>query len=211
ALKQFVEQCLQKTTHDAVFLVSLQGGYYHTPAPYVEFAWFSIPYYFDQQMLSIPSKSEVEEQMALYIEDKLLDCASGFQHPSLSIRFGDPSVTVNLQPESVESNAKVSVYIRKGDQEIELTSFRTQVPAELGLALDMRDILLELQQETPNEMPMSKYTRLLRDKNIFLDARHFENTVLYNIIYPHSSFNSEDYVFTYAVKYDWSDDELPQI
>src|SRR3989344_2559670 len=64
-VRLFVNACLEKTTLDGIQFVSGQGGYYQTPAPYYEYAAFKIPYYFDQQVFSVPSTPQVEQEMNL--------------------------------------------------------------------------------------------------------------------------------------------------
>jgi len=73
-IKKYIEACLEKTIKDGILSIGMQGGYYQTPKPYIDFSPNYIPYYYINKHNSIPSKKTVENEISKYIFDMLQYC-----------------------------------------------------------------------------------------------------------------------------------------
>ena len=203
-IKKFVESCLQSTAHEAIYFVSTQGGYYYTPAPYFNYSWFSIPYYMDAEIFNYPSLEITEKELSKYIEENLDFCLNSFitfSNFNVTSRIKTTTVKINTEDIIFSLNLPLSIFI--GDKVINLEKFEVREKAELGLALNLIPQIIESQKEFPNRVRLSDLTSLSEANGIEIALSHYNNTVFYKLKYPLSSFNNEDYIFMFAMKYDW--------
>jgi len=74
-INNFVEECIFQTGEDAVYRIGRTGGY-------SEASKYStsndIAYYYDKGRNLLPPKSEIENQLALYIKSNLNSCIKDF-------------------------------------------------------------------------------------------------------------------------------------
>ena len=71
-----VRECLQKVGEEAIYAVSLQGGYYVPPSDAVTQGDVKIPFYWKRGQSFMPSRSEIEEQLSFYVGDHMSSCMS---------------------------------------------------------------------------------------------------------------------------------------
>jgi hypothetical protein len=74
-LKFNSQECLHETGKQAIVFVSRQGGYYLPPSNAIRYEDALIPYYWKGSQISMPSRTEVERQMAMYVTKNIGDCA----------------------------------------------------------------------------------------------------------------------------------------
>lgn len=208
SVKLFVQDCLEQTSQEAIFFTSEQGGYYSTPAPYYEFAFFEVPYYFDQKILLIPNKKMMERELEEYIKTNIGGCLNEFKlfHGEVSGR--DNSVNVTISKNNVVSVLNTDITIRTDDASTHLNTFTATIPAELGLALEIRDLILEEQEKYPQAVRISELAILTQQYPVLIDLAEVENTVIYKIRFPESPYDPGGYIYTFAMKYNWANNQL---
>jgi len=204
-VKLFVESCLEQTIHDAIYLVSGQGGYYETPELYFDYVGFKIPYYFDQEPLKVPNRELTKNEIKNYVEDNLDGCLEDFNNfPTYEIVVGERELEVEIAPQKVIVWLKMSLQWQIGDKNNELKMFQVESPAELGQAMELSAEIVEIQKERPNQIRMSDLVEMGDEGEMFIDLVHVNNTVFYKLKYPNSVYNKGDYLFTFAMKYNWT-------
>ncbi len=201
AVTSFVESCIDEVTHEAIYVVSTQGGYYQVKLPYYEHPLFDVPYYFDKKAF-LPQKKEIELQVALFIDENLDICIDrvGLLW-DVNYQNSKTKVTIGLNELIIDVNLPME--ITKGTQITSLNSFSITKPAELGRALDIQKKILVEQDRFINEIPVSYIVELAEEENILVDLAHLDGTVLFNLQFPHSNYNNNLYTYTFAAKYDW--------
>ena len=93
--------------------------------------------------------------------------------------------------------------IRVGDIRQELLTFTVSKGTEITDALDLLSKILEEQSKKPNKVIMSHLVEYGLENDMYIDLFHFNNTVIYELRYPNSKLNGNDYLFTFAMRYDW--------
>ncbi len=201
-VQQFAQNCIEKTLHDAIFMVSSQGGFYKTPAPFIEYSYFQIPYYFDNATLINPSESLVVPQIDQYLSVNLPICLGNVSFPGLIITLQVPVSMINIEQNQVVVDLHWPIEVQKENSIKIISDFIVTQPVELGSALLLSQQIIQEQEKYPDSVRMSRLTNISADNNLFIRLYDLNNTVIYALDYPNSTFSPE-YVFTFAVKYPW--------
>lgn len=204
-LQQVVENCLQDSLERAVFFISRQGGYYQTPPPYFEFALFDIPYYFDQQILSVPTKAEVEKNIAEFIVHDFPLCKEELARLPQKITSGDePKVQVFLFPATIQATMNIPIQLQIDEDIVTVDLFQARIPSELSTIIEVRDLLLQEQEKYPTAVRLSELVQLAEERHLSFALQNVEGTVLYQLGVPPESPNREKLLFTFAIRYPWN-------
>ncbi len=200
---QFVAQdCAETVLHEAIFVTSSQGGYYKTPAPYIDYSYFQIPYYFDNTTLIDPAAAMVEAQIEQYLVENLPTCLERVPFANLNIEQQTPQPNIIIENEQVILDLQWPIDVEEGVSITTLSEFRVVEPVELGEALVLSQQILTEQERYPDVVRMSHLVALSEENDLYVELFKFNDTVIYALDYPNSSF-SDEYVFTFAVRYPW--------
>lgn len=205
-LQQAVDDCVQDSLERAVFFISRQGGYYRTPPPYFEFAVFNVPYYFDQQILSVPTKVEVEKNLAEFIRHDFAVCEEEIKRfPQKITIAGKPTVQVSLFPSTIRATVAIPLHLHIGESIVTVDQFQAKISSELSTILEVRDLLLQEQEKYPEAVRLSEVVHLAEERNIPFTLENIEGTVLYQLGVPSESPNHGKLLFTFAIRYPWNE------
>lgn len=210
-LQQAVDNCVQDSLERAVFFISRQGGYYHTPPPYFEFAVFDIPYYFDQQVLSVPTKAEIEKNLAEFIKHDFAVCEEEIKRfPQKITIAGEPTVQVSLFPSTIRAAVTMPLRLHIEESIVTVDQFHAKINSELNAILEVRDLLLQEQKKYPEAVRLSEVVQLAEERNIPFTLENIEGTVLYQLGLPPESPpqekpNQGKLLFTFAIRYPWNE------
>ncbi len=203
-LQQVVENCVQDSLERAVFFISRQGGYYQTPPPYFEFAVFAVPYYFDQKILSVPTKAEVEKNIAEFIVDDFPLCKEELaRFPQKIIIDDEPKVHVSLFASTIWAGVTIPIHLYLGEDIVTLDQFQAKIPSELSTILEVRDLLLREQEKYPEAVRLSELVQLAEERHLLFALENVDGTVLYQLGVPPESPNRGKLLFTFALRYPW--------
>jgi len=201
-LQFFLEGCLKDITQEAIIFNSVQGGYYEVPSPNMEYSWFKIPYYFEQEVLEIPKLENVETELEKFIEENIVICLRELSS-SRNVSISGMKIQTVVSSQSVITILDLPLVLYVGEEAIEMKQFRVEVPVELGRAIEIIEKIIEEQKKFPNYIRMSYITELAEEESIFIDLRHLENEVVYSLRFPKSEINDNLYVFSFVIKYNW--------
>ncbi len=205
-LQQAVDDCVQDSLERAVFFISRQGGYYQTPPPYFEFAVFKVPYYFDQQVLSVPTKVEVEKNLAEFIRHDFAVCEEEINRfPQKITIAGEPTMQVSLFPSTIRATVTIPLRLHIGESIVTVDQFQAKISSELSTILEVRDLLLQEQKKYPEAVRLSEVVHLAEERNIPFTLENIEGTVLYQLGVPSESPNYGKLLFTFAIRYPWNE------
>lgn len=214
-LQQAVEKCVQDSLERAVFFISGQGGYYQTPPPYFEFAVFKIPYYFDQQILAVPTTAEIEKNLAEFIVNDFAGCKKELAHFPQKITIdGEPKVQVSLFPATIRATVSLPLRLHLGEDIVTVDTFQAKLPSELSTIIEVRDLLLHEQEKYPAAVRLSELVQLAERRHLLFTLENVEGTVLYQLggspALPSELSNPElpnqkKLLFTFAIRYPWNE------
>jgi hypothetical protein len=144
----YTENCLTKTSQEALEYVSNHGGYYNLP----HLSAFSLPYYFYNISDVSPSISVVEKELGLYVDDMLFFCLEKFENfekQGFSVLPKEPTTTVEILNGKVIFNLNYPLVISKGSKTLELSEFQNKINSNMNRFLDFKhEFMVEQINET---------------------------------------------------------------
>jgi hypothetical protein len=142
-VKEFVEQCMNSLTSDAVFLASSQGGYVDLPldiaadpSRHVGYG-LKIPLWYTPGDMRMPSQAEMQKQIGDHVLSNLGSCVNNFQQfsqqynitplaaPQANVTISDNAVTVQL-------DYPLDVRNKQNTQISRISKFSTSIDDTLG-------------------------------------------------------------------------------
>jgi hypothetical protein len=152
--------CLEETASQGIALMGSQGGYIEAPkfeagSAYIPFSsqldFFGqgVPYWMyvsGNNFLKeqVPTKNEMERQLAGYVEERLVDCDFGdFELSGYDVYVEEGEVSVDINDLSVDVDAGNRMTIFKGNSSVLVSDHDFSVSTKLGkfydLAVDVFD------------------------------------------------------------------------
>lgn len=205
-LQVYIEQCLEDVGKNGITFISLQGGYYNTPAPAYSFGLYTLPYYYNDNKSTVPSVETIESELEDYVNKKLSFCTqnfTSFREQGYTITAGDLETTTIIQEDIIQFTTAYPVTATLGESTKSYTSFSTEIPSELFLAHTIAEQIIAAHNGDA-KIPLSKITTIAETYRIFLNLGNFNDTVLYILNIPTENID-KPFIYQFAVHYDWGD------
>ncbi len=156
--------CLEENILTGIDVLESQGGYISLPefepgsrympfSSQLNFAGSAIPYWYyvsgnNIQREQVPSKTEMESQLAEFIEDNARDCIFGeYYKQGFEINQGEPRVRVNIKENNVDVSLDMDLDIERADEKSLIRNHKISVDSNLGLLYDSAKKIYEQEQE----------------------------------------------------------------
>ena len=224
SITTYTESCLDTITHQAVDIMSVQGGYINLPEElkkdelYLDFG-FKVPHWYNKGYSYAPSVLEMQEEMNNYIEENLKLCINNFEaFPQFNIvPLSDIKVNSRISESRIAIKTEYKLQVAYGGDEEKtiLDEFNVDVKSNLGkmanlgrelMSWENRDFFLE--NYTDEMIACSDY---LPYEGMELDCspkiwkvsdmkKYTQNLIMYNIHYL--MFENTDYTETGMKYYD---------
>jgi len=163
--------CIEEETRAAIELAGSQGGYVDVPdyvpgseyAPFsshLNFLGFPVPYWYYVSgngliKEQVPSKSEMESQIADYVEEGLAFCDfESFYLQGFEAEVEDPIVKVVVKNNVVEVEVSAEMVVSKDDESTKRSTHKIDVNSKLG---KFYELALEIYEEEKNEAFLEDY------------------------------------------------------
>jgi hypothetical protein len=206
-INDLVKECLEDLGKEAIYYVSLQGGYYFTPEPYEEYNFLDIPVYLDNGRLIIPSKKEIENHMLMYIEDHLPFCLENFEmfeDLGYNIQAGNINGEIIMGKE-ISIKVDYPLTIIKEDKEYRMKGFMGSVKFDFFEKYELVTRFFERQMESPNSIPLGFMVTLAEDNDfVFETITLDDNTILYTMVFERDDFEGFPFIYSFINRYNWS-------
>jgi len=141
--------CVENEARAAIELASTQGGRVYVPdympgseyAPFssqLNFFGFPVPYWFYVSgnglvKENVPKKSEIENEMARFVEEGLGDCdLEKFYRNGYVIEKGEPNVKVNIENEFVDVKVDATLSVSKGEDAARKVTHEVRLGSQFG-------------------------------------------------------------------------------
>jgi len=142
-------ECVKEETKAAIELAGSQGGYIEVPAymhgseyaPFssqLNFLGFPVPYWYYVSgnglvKEQIPSKRDIEDSMARYVEEKVKDCNfDSFYAQGYNIEIGKPDVRVKIGDEKVNVEVNSDLIVSKSETKARKDKYEVEVNSKIG-------------------------------------------------------------------------------
>ncbi len=151
-VNDFVVNCIEETTRNGLKIMGLSGGLIEIPEdlmPRSAVNQFSnslllgsnnVMYWYYKSvnnidMLNVPEKSLMEQQLSTYISDNIGKCLNNFESlkfDGYKIEAGNPEASVKIKDTAVEAKVKMPVIVVIGDNSIRLNDFSKSISTGFG-------------------------------------------------------------------------------
>ncbi len=169
--RNYIENCAKQVSEDAVMIIGLQGGYYD-PIYYHEELGLKMSYLFYDETILVPTESFMAEELAAYVEDKMIFCAN---KTIIDYRFGSIDAEAQVNEASV--------------------SFRIDFPLELETK--ETKVLLD----DPYFVTVKSSLPILRDTAEDIMAKSLDGYIGHSLIYDNMVNYTVDEIFPNALRF----------
>jgi hypothetical protein len=156
--------CLEEETLVGADILESQAGYIELPdfesgsaympfSSQLNFLGNPIPYWYyvsgnNIQKEQVPTKSEMEEQLAHFIEDKISTCVfDDYYEQGFKIYLEEGKAKVDISDKEITVNLDMDLKIEKGDENVLVASHKVSVNSELGSLYDSAREVYEKEQD----------------------------------------------------------------
>ncbi|MEN9626128.1 MAG: hypothetical protein RL557_456 [archaeon] len=198
---QFVDDCVKKTTADALYEISTTGGYFFAQELSTD---NHIAYYFYNEKNLMPSQEKIEEEINVYINTMLFFCTRNFEDfPDYTIEQGDVQTHTVIEDEKVRFTIDYPLSIQKGESSYSFESFHYEVPVRLGIIYTVVEKIMEEQMLEKDAICMNCISEWGDEYDLFIHLRDYdETTIIFYVIDRNSIVNEEEFVFNFANRYE---------
>ncbi len=164
--------CLEEKIYTGIDVAESQGGYIYSPdfesgssySPFgsqLNFLGNSVPYWYyisgnNIQKEQIPSKKEIEFQLAKYIENNARKCVfDNYYKQGFEIAQGKPSAKVDIKDNKVEVEIEMDFAVSKEENTALINNHKVVVKSYLG---ELYDSALKVYEKEKDEMFLEKYS-----------------------------------------------------
>ena len=199
-LFNFVENCVQKTTGDAIYNIGETGGYFFAPDLSID----GIAYYFYEKEDYMPSKEKIEDELNKYVNNMLFFCTKNFEDfKDYEVKQEKIETKTIIEDEKVVFNIDYQLSVKKGGDSYLIEEFELEVPVRLGVIYKVVSEIMKEQMEEKEAVCISCIGELAEENDLFVDLRDYENdTIIFYVIDRNSEINEEVYVFNFANRYE---------
>ncbi|MBD3252942.1 hypothetical protein GF386_04375 [Candidatus Pacearchaeota archaeon] len=205
-IHSYIGSCVDYTLENAIFVVSLQGGYDYPPELSKDYLYLNIPYYWHGEKSHIPSIEDIEGELSSFIDSSFPNCIEnlkGLEELGYNVEFGSISSEVEILDDRVIAEVYYPVTIKKGSDSFSLESFSSEIYSDLGRAYKFSEMIVEEQKKTPNEMPLGFITKLSHENNFSFEVIYDEeqSDVVYVLMFEKG--DSDYFIYPFVFSYQW--------
>ncbi len=160
---KFYDSCIQDAAQSGIDLAESQGGRIYIPeyepgseyAPFssqLNFLGFPIPYWYYVSGNGLikeqaPGKSDMEEEMSLYIRDRIRDCDfEPFYAQGFSIENGELEVDVEILKNSISASVNSEMVVSRENSSARKAEHKVEIASKLGKLYETAQQIYENQK-----------------------------------------------------------------
>ncbi|MCX6706614.1 MAG: hypothetical protein NT001_00545 [Candidatus Woesearchaeota archaeon] len=210
SLNGFITSCAKQTAQDAVVYTGLRGGVAF-PAEFLTFTGIEIPYYFFEGTESVPSDDTIKETLKYYMDNSLKSCTNGFEsfkQQGYSIEEGDINSSVTIAEEEVLFDIKYPVTLIKDSARETKSDFSASAKVMMPKMISAAREYITSQKENPNAFRTGSLMDIASKQSLTFEAIDRGNgSVIISLIDENTQINKNPFIFSFAVKYNWTSTE----
>lgn len=219
SLKSFVSSCAKQTAQEAVVYTAMRGGLYKgttsivpsSPMNYHIYNGIAIPYYFYEGEERQMGKEDIKSTLEKYMNGQLKECTGGFQsfkEQGYDIEEEDVESEAAITEEKVMFTINYPVTIKADDAREKAEEFSAEANARFPLMLRAVDDYIDAQKQKPGAFRVGSLMEISSDRDLTFEAiDRGDGTAVISFIDDDLMIQGNPFIYTFAVKYDWSDME----
>jgi len=199
----FVSSCLDSTSKDAVVYVGQHGGFFELPTGSDEI--LKLPYYLKEDKLSWPSKNQVENELAKYVDSELRFCLENFRSfKGVAVDFDASKTTSLVYDRKIIFSTDFPITIKQGSATAKLDKFNSEVNTKLGTIINVTDSYMQIQKNDTSTICISCLLDLVNKNNLSINLGNVENsTFVFTITDKEIPRESNKYEYSFLMQYNF--------
>jgi hypothetical protein len=203
-IKANVQDCIDKTALDSLYVIGIQGGYYNPPEESFDLGWAFIPYYYDDGKILMPKNSKIESELGLYFDNNFNLCLSLIDIENTNLLYDKPSTTVKILPGKAQFIVDMPLTIQKNQKKtkIELKEFKSEYDSKLYEILELARYITDSHKEDPEFICVDCVTSIAKEKELNIEMIDFMNESSTTLMVIYETKTSDlPYIFEFLNKY----------
>ena len=200
SINSYVQECVESTAGDGIYLLGMQGGYTILPEKYFK-TNFSIAYGYYEGSEWFPTLSKMTDQLDIYIELMLPKCPDWGKWPDWTISPADVKATSAAGAESVQVKVSWPITLKKGATTLKLEEFSAEIPVRLRMIHNISEGIISHEISSPDTIDLSYLIDSGTKYNLKINPVFYNSTIVYSITDPASTIDNQPYVFMFANKF----------
>jgi hypothetical protein len=200
-IQKFVEDCLETTAQNSIIRIGERGGYF------LIFDEHSIegriPYYLQGTTKSIPTKQEIELNLAGFVREELSFCILNFKdfREDFVIEHSLGKSEARILQDKTKFSLEYSITITKRQTETtyQLKDFSVDIPINLDKIYNVANEIIDEQKKHPESICLSCLFDLGKENNVHIDMLDYGNSTIFTIIDDNSQINEGGYEWNFAI------------
>ncbi len=158
------ESCLEDDALTGAGILGIQAGYIYLPefepgssympfSSQLDFLGTPVPYWYyvsgnNIQKEQVPSKKEMEKQLARFIEEKIRDCNfKNYYDEGFEIVMGEPKASVDINDENIKIKLNMDLRISKEEESVNVENHNIEINSKLGKLYDAARKIYDKEQK----------------------------------------------------------------
>jgi len=205
AIRDYVEDCVDAVTKEALIQVAVQGGYYTPPARKFSYAPVFFPYYYYEGKIVFPTLAKIESELGRAASEKMVDCLDNadFTNFKLDYSRGETEVVVTEDNAFFEIDLPVKLEREGHKMIIDLQDFSINHNSSLYEMYEVAEYITESHREDAEYYCISCVAEMARERDLFVYVfPQIANELITGImIYENESGIADPYSFVFFNKY----------
>ena len=207
--KTSIDQCLSNALLTSIYYTGLSGGYFeNVPTPKFSYLGSSMPIYYSAKtnQSSVPSKTEMEKQLVLAVNNSLYMCLTNIDSikaQGFNLTVGNvKSIKVTILENSVKADIDWPITISKVDKEQIISKFTATTNFDLNTKYNIVNEFITDQKANPESVLLERLGELGITNKFEIETIDIDNnTMLYTFIFTNEKNNDADYIYAFGVEY----------
>jgi ribosomal protein S17E len=193
-----IDNCLKSTAEQGIYLIGIQGGYIEPITKSFETNFSTVSYAYSDGKVFFPSKENIENQIAGYIDLMLPRCVDFSKWPDFSVSQASVNSKVSIRENEIVINANWPITLQKGTT-FRLEKFSLKLPVRLGIIYNSASQIVNSTNENPSRIDLSNLIDIHTNYGLITDMVPYNQTIIYSLTDPKSIIADKPYTFFVAV------------
>tara|TARA_Y100000034_G_C6845177_1_gene382796 strand:- start:525 stop:1271 length:747 start_codon:yes stop_codon:yes gene_type:complete len=192
-IQLYVDKCIQTSLDETLMNAGLKGGYILPPENSLRTLHLSVPYYYDEGRISIPSEEDIYNEIKTYFKLTLLECVNNFEVFEYNFSFNEiKEIELDTFRGYVRAKVEFPVSVYSLDQSVKLNDFEGKSSLKFIDLYEASSKIIERVKETPYAIDLSFTSSLENHVDIYEQSPGI-------IVYAVHATNS-DFMWVFATK-----------
>lgn len=201
--QDFILDCMDETTKDALEVIGIQGGYYNEPEHFFDLGWAFIPYYYKEGLFLMPEKKTIESELSSYVNENFVYCLGNFDFADFNLDYKIPKTRTSIKKGEVLFEINLPISIEREGKRIK---FETKIhpvtqASYLYEILEIASYITDSHKEDPEMICVNCVAEMASERNVYVDMLDFADETTTLIVISENSTAPEPYIFEFLNKY----------